>query len=101
MSGTRRKFTVEEKLRVLGEADQNGVEVTLRKYQLARSLFYKWKGSFDKSGTDGLAKKYHRIDPVVRELELENERLRRIIAKQALYIEIKDELLKKNDQRSK
>jgi len=41
---------------------------------------------------------YPRIDPEIRELELENTRLKKIIAKQALEIEVKSELLKKNDQ---
>ena len=39
--------------------------------------------------------KHKKIDPELRELELENERLKRIIAKQALEIEVKSELLKK------
>ncbi len=38
---------------------------------------------------------HKRIDPHLRALEEENERLRRIIAKQSLEIEVKDELLKK------
>ena len=46
-----------------------------------------------------MAPQYRKVDPQVRELEKENERLRRIIAKQALYIEIKDELLKKSPNR--
>jgi putative transposase len=44
----------------------------------------------------GLKPKYKMVDPVVRQLEIENERLKRIIAKQALEIEFKDELLKKS-----
>jgi putative transposase len=44
----------------------------------------------------GLKPKYKIIDPAVRQLELENERLKRIIAKQALEIDFKDELLKKS-----
>jgi hypothetical protein len=44
----------------------------------------------------GLKAKYKTIDPAVRQLEHENERLKRIIAKQALEIEFKDELLKKS-----
>ena len=92
MSKIRRKFSLEEKLQILSEADQNGIEVTIRKYQLARSLYYK--------GSDGLVPQYRKVDPQVRELEKENERLRRIIAKQALYLEIKDELLKKSPNRS-
>ena len=46
-------------------------------------------------GIVGLRSKYKRIDPAVRELQEENERLKRIIAKQALEIEVKSELLKK------
>ena len=99
MSKIRRKFSLEEKLQVLSEADQNGIEVTLRKYQLARSLYYKWKSAFDYKGSDGLVPQYRKVDPQVRELEKENERLRHIIAKQALYLEIKDELLKKSPNR--
>jgi putative transposase len=44
----------------------------------------------------GLKRKYKTIDPAVRQLEVENDRLKRIIAKQALEIEFKDELLKKS-----
>ena len=99
MSKIRRKFSLEEKLQILSEADQNGIEVTIRKHQLARSLYYKWKSSFDHKGSDGLVPQYRKVDPQLRELEKENERLRRIIAKQALYLEIKDELLKKSPNR--
>jgi len=44
---------------------------------------------------DGLHNSYKKIDPSVIELEIENERLKRIVAKQALEIEVKSELLKK------
>jgi putative transposase len=44
----------------------------------------------------GLKRKYKTIDPAVGQLEVENDRLKRIIAKQALEIEFKDELLKKS-----
>ena len=37
------------------------------------------------------------MDPKVRELEEENLRLKKIIAKQALEIEVKDELIKKGE----
>ena len=35
------------------------------------------------------------MDPEVRELEKENERLKKIVARQALELEVKNELLKK------
>ena len=40
---------------------------------------------------------YRKIDPAVRSLEEENERLKRIIAKQAIELEFKTKLLKKSD----
>jgi transposase-like protein len=93
--GTKRKFTPEEKLQILREAEQMGLEQTLRKHQLARSLYYRWKNTFNLQGVDGLQPKYHRVDPSVRNLEKENERLRKVIAKMALELEVKEELLKK------
>jgi len=39
--GAKRKFTPEEKLQILREAEQQGLEQTLRKHNLARSLYYR------------------------------------------------------------
>ena len=91
----KRKFTTEEKLSILCEVEQQGIEETLRKYNVARSLYYRWKGQFDRGGVGGLQRKYTKEDPQVKILEKENERLRKIIAKQALELEVKEELLKK------
>jgi putative transposase len=43
----------------------------------------------------GLKRKYRTVDPAVKQLELENERLKKIVPKQALEFEFKDALLKK------
>jgi transposase len=58
-------------------------------------LYYRWKDAFDRKGMDGLQPQYAREDPELKELRKENERLRRIIAEQALEMEVKNELLKK------
>ena len=91
----KRSFTVEQKMQILREADENGMLATCRKYEIAQSLYYRWKSQFDLKGIDGLSGQYYRVDPRVRELEKENERLKKIIARQALEIEVKSELLKK------
>ncbi len=101
MSKERRKFSLDEKLTILQEADQQGIEQTLRKYQIARSLYYIWKNKFERQGPDGLAAKYHRVDPALKALEKENDRLRKIVAKQALELEVKEELLKKTKSLSR
>jgi len=95
MSKVNRKFSLDEKLQVLREGEANGVDVTCRKYQIARSLFYTWKNKFNRQGPDGLAPAYYKVDPAIKALEKENERLRKIISKQALELQVKEELLKK------
>jgi transposase-like protein len=95
MTKTRRSFTPEERLSLLQEAEREGYMETCRKYNLSPSLLAKWKQRYLSKGVEGLKPAYKRIDPEVRALEEENERLKRIIARQALELEVKSELLKK------
>lgn len=97
----KRVFSVEQKLQILREAEENGMLVTCRKHEITQSLYYHWKHKFDRNGIDGLQGQYYRVDPKVKELEKENERLRKIIAKQALELEVKSELLKKTTLRKR
>ncbi len=96
MSIIKRKWSEAQKLQIIQEVEQNGITETLRQYNLSHSLFYKWRNAYNGEGMQGLKPKYKTIDPAVRQLEVENERLKRIIAKQALEIDFKDELLKKS-----
>ena len=95
MPKSRRKFTPDERLAILQEGEREGLMTTCRKYNLSPSLFNRWKGKYLEKGMQGLKPAYHRVDPQVRELELENARLKKIIAMQALELEVKSELLKK------
>lgn len=95
MTKERRKFTPEERLSILQEGEREGQASTIRKYHIAPSLYARWKKKYLREGINGLKDKHKRVDPAIRELELENDRLKRIIAKQALEIEVKSELLKK------
>jgi transposase-like protein len=97
MSKQRRQFSPEEKYSILQEAEREGHTETGRKYNLASSVLTYWKKKYLARGKDGLKAAYHKIDPAVRSLEEENERLKRIIAKQAIELEFKTELLKKSD----
>jgi transposase-like protein len=101
MTKLKRTFTAEERLSILKEAQREGRAETLRKYNIAPSLLDRWKAKYLKDGIEGLKSHYKRVDPAVRELEEENERLKRIIAKQALEIEVKSELLKKTSVQSR
>lgn len=94
MSRSRRQFSPEEKHSILQEAEREGHTETCRKYNLASSVLTYWKKKYLAKGKDGLKPGYKRIDPEVRALEEENERLKRIIAKQAIELEFKTELIK-------
>ncbi len=94
MSKSRRQFSPEEKHSILQEAEREGHSETCRKYNLASSVLTYWKKKYLARGKDGLKPGYKRIDPEVRALEEENERLKRIIAKQAIELEFKTELIK-------
>ena len=97
MSKSRRSFTPEQKLQIIQEADQHGVTQTLRKHNLSHSVFLRWKRAFNEGGPTRLAPQYHKIDPGLGALEDENARLKKIIGNQALELEFKTELLKKNE----
>lgn len=100
MTKTRRQFSPEEKHSILQEAEREGYSQTCRKYNLATSLLALWKKKYLAKGKDGLKAAYQRVDPKLRELEEENAMLKKIIAKQALEMEVKDELLKKSHAHS-
>lgn len=85
-------------MQILREAETEGMLATCRKHEIAQSLFYRWKHAFEQKGIDGLQGQYYRVDPELRALQEENERLKKIIGKQALELEVKNELLKKTEQ---
>lgn len=99
MTKTRRHLSPEEKYNILQEAEREGHTEICRKYNLASSVLAYWKKKYLTNGKDGLKWSYKRIAPEVRLLEDENHRLKKIIAKQALEIEFKDELIKKGQAR--
>ena len=94
----RRSFTKEQKMQILREAESEGMLATCRKYEIAQSLYYRWKHAFEQNGMDGLQGQYYRLDPEVKALQEENEKLKKIIGKQALELEVKNDLLKKTEQ---
>lgn len=95
MTRIKRVFTPEERLSLVQEASREGFTQTCRKYNIGPSLLNRWKNKYLEQGLNGLKAAKSAIDPRVRELEIENERLKNIITRQALELEVKGELLKK------
>jgi putative transposase len=96
MSHARRQFSADQKLQIIGEADQFGITQTLRKHNLSHSVYQRWKRQFNAGGASLLKPQYHKVDPELRALQDENARLKKIIGNQALELEFKTELLKKS-----
>src|SRR5438309_4224805 len=92
MSATRRIFTDEEKLEILHQASQSGITEALRKHNLSYSVFTRWKQKFMEQGIlPGAA----HFNSEMKLLQEENIRLKKIIADQALALELKNEELKR------
>ena len=96
MTKTRRHFSAEERLSILQEAERNGGAETCRKYNLSPNVLGKWKRNYLVNGsTEDRRRGPKPQDPELQQLRDENEKLKRIVAKQALELEVKTELLKK------
>jgi len=93
----RRKFSREEKLRILKEARENGVKVTLSKHGLYQATYYYWKRKYDEMGDEGLKHSMtkERLQEI-RRLEKEIEAYKQIVAEKDLTIRMQQELIKKS-----
>jgi len=92
----RRKFSKEEKLSILKEAQENGVNVTLLKHGIYPVTYYSWKKKYEEMGEAGFR---HGMTPKhlkeIKRLEKENALLKKLLAEKELEGHLKDELLKK------
>ena len=84
--GTR--YKEEQIIRILKEVE-NGISVAevCRKYGVAEQTVYRWRNKYGGLDTSELQR--------LRELEAENSRLKRIVAQQALDIDVLKEVVSK------
>ena len=99
MTKRRRKWSASEKLEVVQDALNQGVAASSRKHGVSSTMIYRWRDRYEKEGPNGLQRKTSGVDLEKKNLEREIERLRQVVADQALTIRIKDELLKKTRYR--
>lgn len=85
----RKRHTEEEIIRILKES-ASGVPVAdlLRKHNIAKGTFYRWKSAYGGMEVNELKR--------LKELEHENARLKRLVADQALDIVMLKEINSKN-----
>ena len=101
MASQRRKWSFEEKLFIIREVERCGLVQTMRQHQIAASTYYKWKEKYDLYGEEGLKQAYRQSDPELKRLQIENLRLKQLLADKELALQIKDELLKKTISRKR
>jgi len=90
------KYSTKEKMSILSEAEKNGVKVTLEKFNLFPATYYYWKRKYTIYGEQGLDHKTQADQSKkMKALEVENHRLKLLLAEKELESSIKDELIKK------
>ncbi len=82
----QKRFTEEQIIRALREAEQNGVTVidVCKKHGVSEQSFYRWRKKF--GGMD--VSEARRL----KELETENTRLKKLLAERDLEIEVMKEI---------
>lgn len=83
--GTRNRYSLEQKLEILREADQPGVSVSevCRRHTLAPSVFYRWRALAEQGSVSALKQDVKRKtvkDDAQARHEAEIARLRAVIA---------------------
>jgi len=92
MSSERRKFTTAQKMEILQQANEQGITKVLREQKISYSVFARWKQQLM---TSQIETTKNMLQHELRELIEENNRLKKIIANQALDLDIKNEQMQK------
>jgi len=96
MGTKRRQFSHDEKMRILQNAAQSGVTNVLHEYKLSYSVYARWKRQLIPPDPNAPPRvPVHRSKIALESLLEENVRLKKIIAEQALELEMKEEELKR------
>ena len=91
-AATRRKFSAEEKIRIIleGLRGEETISELCRREGIAPTVYYKWSKSFLEAGKMRLAgeTKRNATSEEVRALKRENEQRKRLLAEQILKVEL-------------
>ena len=93
----KRSWTKEEKVKILREAKEKGVEVTIRKYEVYPSTYYSWRKKYLIGGEDAVddTASRRKDKEYIRQIEDEMALLKQLLAERDLELALKDDLLKK------
>lgn len=82
------RFTTEQIIQILREAQAGSVKDAVRRHGISENTYYKWKAKY---GGLGLSEAKR-----LKQLEEENARLKKLVASQALDVQLLKELLGKD-----
>ena len=97
MASQKRKFTDEQKLEILKQANEMGVIAVIRNHNLSYSVFARWREQFTEKNEN--KKEFilkNKPKSKLKQFMEDNTRLKKIIAEQALELERRNEALRKN-----
>ncbi len=96
MASQKRKFTDDQKLEILSQANEMGVIAVIRNHNLSYSVFARWREKFIENDKNKQEKSLgNKAKSELKQFMEDNKRLKKIIAEQALELERKDEALRK------
>ena len=88
----KKKHSVEQIIRILGEVEKCGLKISdaCRPHQITEQTYYRWKRKYGGMEVSEARR--------LKELEEENQRLKRLVAEQVLGIQILKEVNSKNGE---
>lgn len=102
MKRQKRTWTVDEKLAILKEAEEEGPAKVCRKHGIYPSTYQYWKKKYESQGQEGLKPQYvKRNDQELAKLKKENDQLKKLLAEKELALQLKEEMFKKKVQQWK
>ncbi|MGB5989184.1 MAG: transposase [Marinifilaceae bacterium] len=91
----KRRWTLEEKLSILAEAENGNVVEVCRKNNISTGSFYNWKKKFETKGEEGLRIKYDTRSSEMKKAEEKIRILQKLLAEREIELEVQREMLKK------
>ncbi|HAN78228.1 MAG TPA: transposase [Bacteroidales bacterium] len=102
MAKVKRTWSIDEKVAILLDIEKIGIVEGCRKHGIYSTTYYDWLKKYRSEGESGLKPNYRKkTDKDMKKLQVENDRLKRLLAEKELELGIKDELLKKKMQQWK
>ena len=95
MSKSYKKWSKQEKIKILEAAEQEGVISACRKHDVSTATYYNWKKVYDQHGEAGFKQNKSAESQRYKKLEEENRILKKLLVDKDLALEAQKEVVKK------